>query len=105
MNQPARRPVKRPRRAPPRLYVGEWIRRLGLKQVEVARSAQIGESYLSLIISHKKYPSVAVLADIAAAMGVPEQALRQPPPDEATVRALSGLDPALLSRLQPKFPS
>jgi hypothetical protein len=54
---------------------------------------------MSLIVSGDKYPSPGLLHAIAEAMGVPEHILRQPPPDEATVRATAGLDPAILARL------
>lgn len=98
-------PVPRPRRRPPPLFIGAWIRRLGLKQVDVARGAGIGESYMSSIVSGNKYPGPAVLAAIASVMGVPEHVLRQPPPDEAAIRAIGDLDPAIISRLQPKHPN
>ena len=97
-------PVRRPRRPPPTLYIGEWLRRLGMKQVEVARACEIGESHMSLIVSRGKYPSPGLLAAIADAIGVPEHVLRQPPPDEATVRATAGLDPAILARLGQHLP-
>lgn len=102
MAQRPKVPVKRPRKPPPKLYIGPWLRRLGLSQVEVATAASIGESHMSLIISGERYPGPGTKAAIADAMGLPEHALRQPPPDEATVAAIAGMDPAVLARLLPK---
>jgi len=92
-------PGSRPRRPPPKLYIGPWIRRLGLKQVEVARGAQIGESHMSLIVKGERYPSPGALEDIAAAMSTTVETLKKPPPDEATIRAAADIDPAILARL------
>lgn len=89
----------RPRRPPPTLYIGPWLRKLGLKQVEVARAARIGESHMSLIVKGDRYPSPGTLEDIAAAMGVTVETLKKPPPDEATIRAMADIDPAILARL------
>jgi transcriptional regulator with XRE-family HTH domain len=91
--------VPRPRKPKPPLYVGPWLRRLGLSQVEVAKAADIGESHMSLIISGDRYPGPGALAAIAEAMGLPEAALKRLPPDEATVSAIAGIDPAILARL------
>ena len=92
-------PGSRPRRAPPALYIGPWIRRLGLTQVEVAKGARIGESHMSLIIKGERYPSAGALEDIAVAMGTTVETLKKPPPDEATIRAAADIDPAILARL------
>lgn len=92
-------PGSRPRRPPPKLYIGQWIRRLGLKQVEVARAARIGESHLSLIIKGDRYPSAGALEDIAAAMGTTTDTLKRAPPDDDTIRAAAEIDPATLARL------
>lgn len=89
----------RPRRPNPPLYIGQWIRRLGMRPVDVARGADIGESHMSLIISGKKYPSAGVLEDIAATMGLTADALKKPPPDDAAIRAMAGLDPGTIARL------
>jgi hypothetical protein len=92
-------PGSRPRRPPPKLFIGPWIRRLGLKQVEVARGARIGESHMSLIVKEERYPSPGALEDIASAMGTTVETLKKPPPDEATIRAAADIDPAILARL------
>lgn len=89
----------RPRRPNPPLYIGQWIRRLGLKQVDVARGARIGESYMSSIIKGDKYPRPGILEDIAGAMGLTVEALKKPPPDDHAIRATAGLDAETLARL------
>lgn len=96
---PLKGPGSRPRRAPPRLYIGEWLRRLGFTQVAIARAVEIGESHMTLIIQRKRYPSPGLLIAIADAMGVTSEMLRRPPPDEETIRAASGIDPGTLARL------
>ncbi len=103
MARNARTPIKgpgsRPRRPPPPLYIGQWIRRFGLTQVEVARGARIGESHMSLIVKGERYPGPGTLEDIATAMGVTAETLKKPPPDDATILAAAGIDPAILARL------
>jgi transcriptional regulator with XRE-family HTH domain len=96
--------IRRPRRPPPPVFIGAWVKRLGVKQVEIAKKAEIGESYMSLLVSGAKYPGPAVKRAIADALRIPESALHQMPPDEETVRALAGLDPSILARLDPKNP-
>ena len=95
-----RRPLAIPK-SRPRLYVGEWIAALSLKQNEVATGAGITESYLSEIIGPKqKMPSLEVLKAIADAMDLPIQRLfNKPPPDEA-VRSVADIDPGTLARLR-----
>lgn len=99
MTLKAKTVVRRPRRPPPKLYIGPWIRRLGLKQVTVAKEAGIGESFMSSIVAGDKYPSPGVLADIAKAMGVSEHELRAPPPDEDLIRAAAAISPETLAKL------
>ena len=96
---PSKGPGSRPRRAPPRLYVGEWLRRLGYSQVAIARAVEIGESHMTLIIQRKRYPSPGLLIAIAEAMGLTSELLRHPPPDEDTIRATAGIDPQIIARL------
>lgn len=98
------RRVQRPRKQTP-LYIGEWLARLGMKPVEVARGVGISEAYLSELISNKKKdPSFSVLSDIADFMGVQIDHLRRPPPRVETVEAVSGLSPEILARLKSTRP-
>jgi transcriptional regulator with XRE-family HTH domain len=94
----------RPRRPPPKLYIGAWLRRLGLKQVDVASAAAIGQSHMSLIVKGERYPGPGTLEAIATAMGVTAETLKKPPPDEATIRATADIDPAILARLGQNLP-
>lgn len=96
---PLKGPGSRPRRPNPELFIGQWMRRLGLKQVDVARGARIGESHMSLILKGDRYPSAGALEDIATAMGTTSETLKKPPPNEATIRAAADIDPATLARL------
>lgn len=95
----ARPVVRRPRLPKPKLYVGPWLRRLGMKQVEIAREVGVGESHMALIVKGDRYPSPGLLSAIAIAMGVTEMDLRRPPPDEAVIRAAAGISPETLARL------
>lgn len=94
-------PKKRfPRKAPPKLYVGEWVARLGRKQTDVAEAARITEAYLSEIISgKKKNPSLAVLLAISDALGITINDLRYPPPPIEAIEAARRLDPTQLAAL------
>lgn len=96
---PLKGPGSRPRRPPPKLYIGEWLRRLGFTQVAIARAVEIGQPHMTLIIQRKRYPSPGLLIAIASAMGVTSEMLRRPPPDEETIRAAAGIDAETLARL------
>src|SRR5581483_2986462 len=78
-----RRPAAPSRARPVRkLYIGEWIRALGIKQVEVVRATGINEGYLSSLISGaRKNPSFEVLNQIAEFLGIPVGYFNRPPPD------------------------
>lgn len=100
MIQAPKRPIPRgPRRARPPLYIGPWMSRLGLRQVDIAEKVEITASYMSLIVKGDKYPSPGVLRDLAEAMDIPEHLLRQRPPDNLAVQATAGIDAATLARL------
>lgn len=98
-----KKPRQRVRRAPPPLYLGGWIRRLGFKQRDVAKGVPMNEGYLSELIkgTSKKYPSPAMLADIARFLGIPAHYLHRPPPDSRAMEQISGIDPTIIERLRP----
>lgn len=85
----------------PRLKIGAWIKRLGLKQADIAKEAGIGEPHLSLIIKGEKNPSLWVFLDIARAMGFdnPNDLFEEPPPLN-----ISATDLAAISRMHRKPP-
>jgi transcriptional regulator with XRE-family HTH domain len=88
-------------RRPPELHIGQWLTRLGVKPVELAREVEITESYVSELISNrKKNPSFNVLSDIADYLGVPLDALRRPPPSVEAIDAVGGLPPATIERMK-----
>ena len=81
-------------------YIGEWIRALGHRPVDIVRHTGINEGYLSELISGKKRnPSAATLIDIADFLGIPMSYLRQPPPDREFMQTAANMDPAVLNRL------
>ncbi|XUM21019.1 helix-turn-helix domain-containing protein [Bradyrhizobium oligotrophicum S58] len=83
-----------------KLYIGEWIRALGMRQVDVVRATGINEGYLSSLISGgKKNPSFEMLNQIADFLGIPISYFNRPPPDREFLAEASGLDPRVLQRL------
>lgn len=94
-----RRSKTAPRPAEPELkkrtlHLGPWLRRKGLKQIEVANKAGIGKSYMSQLVSGKKdEPSALLMLYISEAMGVTVNALYRPPPTQQQVDRAKGLTP------------
>lgn len=87
-----------PQKAPPVLYIGEWMARLGIRPVELARGTGLTESYISELVKRtKNNPSFSAIADIADYMGITINDLRRPPPPAAI---LGGLSPEAISRLK-----
>lgn len=90
-----------PRRPPRKLFIGEWIRVLEHKQVEVVRATGINEGYLSALCSGKynKRPSYDILKMIADFLGIPVDYFDRPPPDKRFLTEAAGLDPRVIARL------
>lgn len=83
------------------LHIGAWIAALGKTQTEVAADAGIGEAYLSQLISgEKENPGYQMIVRISRALGILPRYLTQPPPNADAINAMSGLPPALISRLK-----
>jgi transcriptional regulator with XRE-family HTH domain len=95
---PTRRPA--PKRPSRKLFVGEWVRALGFRQVEVVRATGINEGYLSELISgNKRNPSFDFLSQIADFLGIPVSYFSRPPPDREFIAEASELDPKVLAKL------
>ena len=83
-----RQPHKRPARPVGELFIGGWIRALGLQPRDVARQAPMNEGYLSQLINgRKKRPTFELLTVVAKAINflIPglnftPDLFRQPPP-------------------------
>jgi transcriptional regulator with XRE-family HTH domain len=97
------RNARRARRPGRPLYIGQWIRALHMRQIDVVRGTGINERYLSELCSgtSKKRPSEALLADLADFLGIPIDYLYRPPPAAEFIQEASRLDPAVLARLRP----
>lgn len=92
---------RRVRREPPPVYIGEWIRALGRRPVDVVRATGMNEGYLSSLINgDKKNPSPALVAEIARALDIPAAYLYSPPPDRALIERTSWIAPDILARLR-----
>jgi hypothetical protein len=93
------KPPKRGRR----LFLGEWLDRLGRKPVDLADAVGVGESYISNLVNHrKKNPSSALMLDISEFLGIAVNDLYRPPPPRTAIESTRQLDPAqlaILSRL------
>ena len=90
------------RMPPPKqiLCLGQWIRRLDLRQVDVARDAHITESYLSTLISNpQKKPTPDVLIALSNAIGITVNDLYRLPPPTTAVEATQKLTPQQLAVL------
>lgn len=97
-----RKPRSGTYQAPRKLYIGEWIRALGLKQVAVVRATGINEGYLSSLISGgKDNPSFEVLNQVADFLGIPVSYFNRAPPDREFLAEAAEIDPKVLSRLLP----
>jgi transcriptional regulator with XRE-family HTH domain len=98
--KPTRNLRQRPAR---RLFIGEWIRGLGMKQIDVVRRTGMNEGYLSELCSgrSRKVPGSGLLADIAESLGIPVDYLYRMPPDQDFVERAASLDPNVLARLRP----
>lgn len=95
-----RRPARPQGRQPRKLYIGEWIRALNARQIDVVRATGINEGYLSSLISGtRKNPSFEVLNRIADYLEIPVSYFNRPPPDREFIAEASGLDPRVLARL------
>lgn len=96
--------LKTPRKAPQRqfrkLYIGEWIRALGLRPVDVVRGTGINEGYLSSLISGSKAnPSFDKISQVADFLGIPVSYFNRPPPDRDFIAEAAELDPKVLAKL------
>lgn len=73
---------------PPRLYIGEWMDALGIRQVDIVRQTGINGGYLNELISGaKRNPGFLMLSGVAEALGVPVDALRKKPPSSGAIAA------------------
>ncbi len=83
-----------------KLYIGEWLSRLGRKPVELAKHLDVTEPYVSELISGKKdNPSHILLLDVSEWLGLTVNDLYRPPPDRLAVEAAQRLEPAQLAVL------
>ena len=99
-----RKPViarRKPRPVPPPLYIGEWIRALGMRPADVARATGRNEGYLSQLINgQKRRPSLGLQKEIADALGIPMMYFVTPPPPREVVEQAGAIDPGVLARLR-----
>jgi hypothetical protein len=92
---------KRPQEATEPLFIGQWLRVLNLRQIELVRATGINEGYISELISGRKdNPSGAKLRLISDFMGIPMQCLFEPPPTPELVKQATKIDPVVLARLR-----
>ena len=84
-----------------KLYLSEWMARLGVRPVDLARGAGISESYISTLRAGKlkKNPTPDVLLAISDALRITVNEMYSPPPNPAAVAAIRELQPDTVQRL------
>ncbi len=84
-----------------RLYLGQWMARLGMRSIDLARETRLSESYISNLINGKvkKNPSTDVSLRISRALGITVNDLFSPPPGPEMIAAISDLQPDTVQRL------
>lgn len=96
----------KPRQRYNKLYIGQWLARLGRRAGEVAKASRVDEAYLSQLISGEKTnPGTAQMMAISEELGISVNALyREPPPIDVTDK-LRELRPDLLEALTVLLPA
>lgn len=93
-------PRPQPKRQFRKLYIGEWLARLGHKPVDAANAIGVTEPYMSELISgRKKNPSHQILFDLSEWLGLSVNDFYRAPPDRSTVEAIESLNPSQLATL------
>lgn len=88
------------RRQHRKLYIGEWLSRLGKKPTDAAKAIGVTESYMSELISgKKKNPHHALLYDLAEWLGLSINDLYRLPPNKTVVEATENLSPSQIAIL------
>jgi transcriptional regulator with XRE-family HTH domain len=83
-----------------KLYLSEWLDRLGRRPVDLARHLGVGESYVSNLRSEKRSnPSIYILIDISEFLGVTVNDLFMPPPKAGTIGELKTYSTSAVERL------
>lgn len=97
MSRRGKQIFKKPER---KLFVGEWLARLGRKPTELAKAVGVTESYVSELISHKKdNPSPVLLLEVSEWLGLTVNDLYRSPPPAAAVSAIERMDPSQMAAL------
>lgn len=87
--------------AHPPVYLAEWLTRLDVRPVELAKAGLLSEGYVSLLRSGKRVnPRPALLMKIGEFLGITWTNLYRPPPSPSTIAEVEELDPRTLDRLR-----
>lgn len=82
------------------VYLGEWLKALGIRPAKLATATGLNEGYISQLINGKKSnPSRDFLKTVATELGLQWRDLYEPPPDRATLEAARRYPAAVLDRL------
>lgn len=86
--------TKDPPRIPQRCFFLEWGKVTGVRQRDVVKATELSKSFVSMLWSGKKQPSVENLWDIALVFQVPAGLLLQHPnsPEARAMRAVSRIN-------------
>jgi transcriptional regulator with XRE-family HTH domain len=100
-NPKAKQPVEPPEVDDDKLYLGEWLKALGIRPAKVARETGINEGYLSSLISgRKRNPTRSILLRIAKSIGIEWHLLYEPPPPKAVIEQIKKYGTGVLQRLE-----
>lgn len=84
-----------------KLYIGEWLHRLGKKPVDAAKAIGVTEPYMSELISgKKKNPGHTILFDLSTWLGITMNHFYSPPPDRKSLEAVDNLSPSTLDAMR-----
>lgn len=94
-------PMPAPNRTPDtKIYLSEWLSRLGRRPVELARHLDVGESYISNLRSSKKSnPSIGLLIQMSDFLGITVNDLVKPPPKATSIEELKGYSQGAIDKL------
>jgi transcriptional regulator with XRE-family HTH domain len=89
-----------PRRPVRKLYLHQWLTRLGKRPVDLANHLNVTESYISNLKSEKRSnPSIAILLEMSEWLGITVNDLFVAPPKAGTLADLKGYSPAAVAQL------
>lgn len=92
-------PAEPPEDDTPDNYLGPWLATLGIKRKTILERTGYGKSYLSLLISNKRRPSIRAALVLSEAAGITVNQMYRPPPPKSAVKDARALKPDQIARI------